>query len=316
VGFEAGWLAIRAPFDEAALDRQAVAIVKDWSTTAPAGRPLRLVDLGSGTGAALHRAQRWLAGRPLEAFAVDTDAALLAAGSATWQAASGIQPRSLGANDSAATTPSPYELHLAATALRITPLQVDLLAPLAPLGGPADGSLDLVLGHALADLLPIDRLAARAAALVRPGGLVHLALTYDGETRFWPVDDPALELRVLTAYHRQMDRPRQTLPCYGGSTAGRRLAPALRNAGPELLRAGPSCWEVQPDGPTPGDRVALLGGLLDFMADSLCQQREPDPTELARWSADRRARLAHGELGVWVRHLDLLARRPLVEARS
>ena len=200
--------------------------------------------------------------------------------------------------------------------LRVTPLQVDLLAPLAPLGGPADGSVDLVLGHALADILPLDRLAARAAALVRPGGLVHFALTYDGETTFWPVDDPSLELRVLTAYHRAMDHHRQIIPGYGGSTAGRRLAPALHQAGLELLSAGPSYWDVQPDGPTPGDRAALLGGLLDFIVDGLRQHGEVDPIELTRWSTDRRARLACGELGLQVRHVDLLARRPLVEASS
>jgi hypothetical protein len=82
------------------------------------------------------------------------------------------------------------------------------------------------------------------------------------------------------------------------------------------LSAGPSCWEVQQDGPAPGDRAALLGYLLDFIVHSLRQQRELDPTELTRWSADRRARLTRGELGVRVRHVDLLARRPLVGASS
>ena len=43
----------------------------------------------------------------------------------------------------------------------------DLLEPLKPHGGPRDGSVDLVVGHAVADLVPLDRLAAHAAALGR-----------------------------------------------------------------------------------------------------------------------------------------------------
>jgi hypothetical protein len=74
----------------------------------------------------------------------------------------------------------------------VTPLVGDVLLPLDRLGGPADGIVDLVVSHAVADLLPLDRFAARVAALLRPGGLAHLALTYDGETEFLPSDDPDL----------------------------------------------------------------------------------------------------------------------------
>jgi hypothetical protein len=65
--FEAGWLAAREPFDEAALDPGAIAAIRTWTEGFPSNRPIRVVDLGSGTGVALRRATTWLTGRPIVA---------------------------------------------------------------------------------------------------------------------------------------------------------------------------------------------------------------------------------------------------------
>src|SRR5204862_7207877 len=168
-----------------------------------------------------------------------------------------------------------------------------LLEPLEPLGGPPDGAVDLVVGHALADLLPLDRLAARVAALLRPGGLAHLALTYDGLTAFTPRDDVDLsggidpDAAVLAAFHAHMDRPRRAMPSYGGSTAGRRLAPALAEAGLEIVSDQPSVWVVRAaDGPS---SRRLLDRLLRFVTDAAFEVGGVPPGELAIWEQRRRA---------------------------
>ncbi len=280
MGFEPAWLAARRPYDEAALDRDAIAAIQAWGHTLPDGYQPVVVDLGSGTGAALARVRRWLAPRPLRAYAVDRDAALLA------------HQRGTGA----------------------VPLVADLLGPLDHLGGPADGAVDLVVGHALADLLPLDHLANRVAALVRSGGLIHLALVYDGLTAFMPTDDPdldvdtVLEAEVIGAFHRHMDRPAAQMPEYGGSTAGRRLGPALAAAGLEIVADAPSIWTVRADdGPA---AHAVLARLLHYVADAAREVRGVASADLDRWEVSRRAALARRTLAAQVAHRDLLARRP------
>jgi SAM-dependent methyltransferase len=278
-GFEADWLAARAPYDEAALDRSAVDAISAWGAQLPADDGPVVVDLGSGTGVAIERARRWLAPRRIVAYAVDQDADLLAQ----------AQPADDGS--------------------RVVRVRGDLLAPLDAHGGPPDGTVDLVVGHALADLVPLDRLAARVAALLRPGGLAHLALAYDGLTAFEPAAEPDLDAAIVDAFHRHMDRPARTIADYGGSTAGRRLGAALTAAGLDVLVDGRSRWHVRAaDGPG-GRRV--LERLIRYVVEAAQEIGGLAPGDLARWQAERMTALAHGTLAVKVGHRDVLARRPL-----
>jgi SAM-dependent methyltransferase len=293
MGFDAAWLSARRPYDEAALDRDAVAAIQAWAAELPAGQALTVVDLGSGTGVAIERAATWLAPRIVQAYAVDDDPILLA------------QRRSSDSVQDRAPNRQPAA---------VTPLLGDVLAPLHPLGGPADGTADLVLGHALADLLPLDRLAARVAALLRPGGLAHLALTYDGLTAcastvgLYEID-PTLDERIISAFHRQMDRPREHLPSFGGSTAGRRLAPVLVAAGLEILVDAPSIWQVRAS-----DGVgshAVLSRLIQYVVETVSTDGMVLAPDLVAWAAGRRAALSAGTLEAQVGHRDVLARRPV-----
>jgi SAM-dependent methyltransferase len=284
VAFDADWLAARAPYDEAALDQPAIDAIRAWGARLPTGDAPVVVDLGSGTGVALDRARRWMAPRKIVAYAVDQDAGLLNRI---------IQP---------------------ADGSRITPVVGDVLSPLGANGGPTDGTVDLVVGHALADLLPLDRLAARVSALLRPGGLVHLALVYDGLTAFEPTDDPdldvdaGLEAEVIAAFHAHMDQPAREAPTYGGSTAGRRLGPALSDMGLEVLVDAPSVWKVcASDGA--GGR-AVLDRLIRYVAGSIRETGALPSADLGHWESRLRAALDTHTLTARVGHRDLLARKP------
>ena len=305
-GFAPEWLAARDRYDVAALDQETIALLLDWVADQPSNRPLRLVDLGCGTGNGLRRALCWLSGRPVQAYAVDSAPGLLAK-----LAAGGL-----------ASPHAPYLLPGAPLLGRgpeleggtigrgavATAVVTDVLGPLDATGGPPDGTVDLVISHAVADLLPLDRFAARVAALLRPGGRAHLALTYDGETTFAPTDDPALDRRVLDAYHRHMDLERRRDPAYGGSMAGRRLPAALLAAGLEVVRAAPSIWDVRAvDGPT---GRAVLDGLIGFVVSSLSGLGELPAEEIRRWERARRAALDAGDLRARVRHIDVLTASP------
>ena len=277
MGFEATWLADRGPYDEAALDRAAVSQIQAWAGQLPASHVPIVVDLGSGTGAALRRARCWLADRPVRAYAVDRDAALL------------TQAREFVASE------------------QVLPIVGDLLEPLCASGGPADGTVDLVLGHALADLVPLDRLADRAARLLRPGGLVHLALAYDGLTAFSPAIDAALDRATIAAFHRHMDGSAARQPTYGGSTAGRRVAPALVSAGLTVLVDAPSVWQVRADDGEGGRRV--LARLIRFVVEAAREVGSVSASDLDFWERERLDALAARTLAVTVGHRDVLAAR-------
>ena len=279
MGFEAEWLAARGPYDEAALDPIAVGLIRRWSSRLrPECAPV-VVDLGSGTGAALERIKRWLAPRDLVVYAVDRDPELL---------------RHASTSDRCA---------------RVVTVVGDLLEPLEGRGGPPDGTVDLVVGHALADLVPLKRLAARAMTLTRPGGLVHLALAYDGLTAFSPVLDPALEQTVLAAFHRHMDRPSTCTADYGGSRAGRRLAPTLSAAGLEILTDAPSTWRVCANDGETGRQV--LARLVQFVAEAVREIGGVSYADLVCWEVHCKNAIAAGKLAVRVEHRDVLARAPL-----
>lgn len=285
MGFDPGWLAARRRYDEAALYPPAVDSILTWGKALPPDYAPVVVDLGSGTGAALARARTWLAPRPHLAYAVDRDVDLLALAPAV----SPVGP----------PPTSPIAIH------------ADILAPLDQHGGPPDGAVDLIVGHALADLLALDRLAARVAALLRPGGLVHLALAYDGLTMFGPplpTELANLEACVLQQFHSHMDRPQRSCPAYGGSTTGRRLTSTLSAAGLEILATGPSTWRVSAaDGPD-GQRV--LSWLLRFAAEAAIELGQIAAVDLDRWLQARQSALAAGALNACVAHQDALARRP------
>ncbi len=302
--FEAAWLASRQPFDERALDGRAIEIARRWAAQRPDGRPIRVADLGSGTGVALRRATQWLRGRPAMLFAIDADSGVLGAAPTAWNDHGwAVHPRP---GDGLAM----YAVDRGGQRATVVPIVGNVLEPLDGPGGPADRTVDLVLAHALADLVPLDRLAGRVAALLRPGGLAHLALTYDGETVFHPSDDAALDARVMAAYHQHMDLPRVNCSTYGGSTAGKRLARALEEAGLRLLRVAPSIWRVRAES---GDGVAardVMARMLRFVVESQADLGAIPAGELARWERSKRHLIESGLLSLRVRHVDVLATPP------
>jgi hypothetical protein len=58
-----------------------------------------------------------------------------------------------------------------------------------------DGPFDVILAHAFLDLVDLDRALPRLLAL-RPGGVFHFSLNFDGLT-FLPEIDPALDEAIV-----------------------------------------------------------------------------------------------------------------------
>lgn len=135
-GFSAEWLALRAPADDAARDRGLIERLKNWA----ADRPIKIADLGGGSGAA-HRALSPIL--PQATWRIlDDDPALLA-----------LIPHGAEA----------VETNLAAT--------LDDVFAAKP---------DLLTAFAFIDLVSEDWLAELADQIAGTGAAIYAPLTYDG----------------------------------------------------------------------------------------------------------------------------------------
>jgi SAM-dependent methyltransferase len=202
-GFTADWLGLREPADAAA--RAADLVVPFARNDA---RPLRIIDLGAGTGANL----RYLAprlGGAQEWLAVDRDPRLLAALAAPPGVA--VQTRVLDLARSLDTLPF--------------------------------GDCDLVTASALLDLVSapwLERLAVRCAAA---GADALFALTYDGRIEWTPAD--ADDDLVRSALNRHQTRDKGFGPALGPSAASEAVA-AFAARGYEI-RSCASDWALGPE---------------------------------------------------------------------
>ena len=166
-GFEADWLALRAPADTAARNPDLLDRLADWASAKP---DLSILDLGCGTGATLRAIsprlvcrQHWLL--------VDTDQDLLR------------------------RCPESHDT------VEVATLQLDLAADLDLL--PSE-SVDLVTCSALLDLVSQDWLERVASQFSKAA--LYLALTVDGRITFDPGLPEDEEVLDLVARHHRRDK--------------------------------------------------------------------------------------------------------------
>lgn len=253
---------------------------------ASAAGPLRVLELGAGVGTMVERLLALGLPRGSHYRMVDRQPALLA------RAAERLRQPAAAAG---------LELTLSAQPIE------EVLAD------PAAEPVDLLVAHALLDLVDLDRVIPLLAR--QPARLLWLTATFDGVTTWLPPIEAALDARIEQAYHLSMDRRHQGGVESGGAHSGRRLLAGLAAKG-LLLDAGSADWVVWPRGGAyPHDEGYFLDCLLHFVESSL---RDPagggcphDPglsdAEIAGWLAARRAQRAAATLVLCARHLDVLA---------
>ena len=158
---------------------------------------------------------------------------------------------------------------------------------------------NLLIAHALLDLLDLPQALPRLFHLLQPGGLFYFTLNFDSGTIFQPplVGDTAVE----TAYHQTMDsRP-------GGSQTGRQLFHQVQRAGGQVLAMGSSDWVVHPvAGTYPADEAFFLHFILDTMENALNDHPHLDSSLLPDWLTQRRAQVQAGQLVYIAHQIDLV----------
>lgn len=157
------------------------------------------------------------------------------------------------------------------------------------------GGYDLVVAHALLDVLRLDEAVSHLFSL---GDTFYFPVCFDGVTTFEPSYDGGFDRQVERAYHGTMDGEDRA----GGSRTGRRVFKAVRDAEGAVTAAGSSDWVIFPgeDGYTEDERV-VVRHVLETVRDAVSEEGSPDDGRLKEWFADREKRLEDGEL-VYIAH--------------
>ncbi len=168
---------------------------------------------------------------------------------------------------------------------------------------------DLLIAHALLDLLPLPESLPKLFSLIQPGGLAWLTANFDGLSAFEPVIDPALDAQIELLFHRTMDERITGGVRSGDSRTGRHLFAYLEGAGAEIISAGASDWVVYPlQGQYPADEAYFLQFILYFFESSLSGCPELDQAQFAGWLAARRLQAERCELVYIAHQMDFLVR--------
>ena len=154
-------------------------------------------------------------------------------------------------------------------------------------------SFDLIIAHAVLDLVDVPPVLPRLLATLTEGGTFWTTINFDGDTIFVPKDPR--DGPILDAYHQSMDDRD------GSSTAGRELFEHIRSAGGTVLRAGSSDWVVHPDASGyKGDEAYFVHHIVHTVEQELGEHPQLGP-DVHAWGAKRHAQVDANEL-VYIAH--------------
>ncbi len=283
--FARDWLRLREDADLAARD-PALARRFAAAVSRPASRPVRLIDLGAGTGANCRALLPRIAGDQ-EWFLVEHDADLIAAQAEAFTLWARRQGYPIRAGGGQIVIDGGASWHL-------TSLPLDLAADHAALEALA---IDGVAASALFDLVSaawIERLAAFLAARRAP---LLAALTVDGRRQWRPA--LAEDAIIATRFAQHQARDKGFGPALGG-TAPEALHHALIAHGFRVSDSA-SDWRLD------GRSAALLAALIAAEAEAATEAAPDHAAVIAAWQEKRRLQLADGKLELTIGHRDLLA---------
>ncbi|TVQ35292.1 MAG: glycosyltransferase [Spirochaetaceae bacterium] len=281
--FDAGWLALRESADHAARDAALCTYLARTlrRTITPPRRPLRVLDLASGTGSNL----RFLAPRlplPQRWILCDIDAGLLDRGAK--QCRDWIARRDLGG------------------LIEIAAQVVDLSAgiPFPPGAEPPD----LVTASALLDLVSrpwLKRLIEQLRS-IDPFPALLAATVYHGVCRFEPAD--AADDAIINAFEKDMRRDKGFGPALGGRAVDEACR-LLAGAG-FSVRSHDSTWHLCASLRRAAGE-SECGALLERQLAFFAAAAERQGVDASNWLERRHAQLRGGTLDARIGHSDILA---------
>jgi SAM-dependent methyltransferase len=297
------FLAAKKSVDDRALNRHVWQCLTQALPQA-ADEPVRVVEIGAGIGTMVERLVEWGLLRQATYTAIDADPETIAESRRrlpAWMAERGFDAR---------------EDALARQGFWRNGHQIVVETEAIDLQGfvghtQARRTWDLLIAHAVLDLLDIPTALPSLLALLRPGGLFYFTIVFDGDTILQPEIDPALDAQIEALYHQTMDQRRLAGQLAGESRTGRHLFSHLRAVGADILAAGSSDWIIfaGPHG-YPDDETYFLHFIIHTIGTALHGHPSLDPDRLAGWIAQRHAQIEQGTLVYIAHQLDFLGRAP------
>lgn len=282
------YLTAKRTVDDRALNRHVWQMLANaLHANAPADRPPRVLEVGAGVGTMLERCLEWGLFASADYTAVDSEESNIQ-----------VARQRLAHLTSAGETE--LRLHLQTANL------YDFAARREN-----RQRFDLVIAHALLDLLYLPAALPHLLQMCTPAGLFYFTINFDGATLFLPEVDPALDRRIEALYHRSMDRRITDGQPSGDSRTGRKLFHGLQAVGAEVMAAGSSDWVVHPvAGTYRHDEAYFLSCILRFVEMTLRDHPQLDAAEFDSWLTTRRQQIAGGELLYIAHQLDYCGRAP------
>jgi hypothetical protein len=296
------YLDAKISVEDRALHRGVIDALREALVARATPSPLRVLDVGGGTGTMVRRAIAWSLFNRAEYTLLDADGDRLKKGLDALKEGWEASPlRVEEGADGALILRDGNDLEVHVAARRAEVFEFLDVAPRE--------SFDLVIASSFLDLVDVPRFLPRLLGLLARGGVFWFPINFDGETIFepsHPLDGP-----LLAAYHRSMDERVWNGGPAGHSRTGRKLFHAIPTAGGKLHVAGSSDWVVHARGGSyPGDEAYFVHCILATIEEALSVRGDVSLADLTAWLETRREQLREGVL-VYVAHqLDFVGSVP------
>lgn len=295
-GFDHRYLAAKKSIDDRALNRFVWETLRLALPETTRAAPVRILEIGAGIGTMLARIVDWgLLTGPATYAATDCEAGHLRLARdylSQWATERG-HALSWSGDQRGVLRAAGIEISLVFEAISAEELARRTATK---------GVFDLLIAHAVLDLIDLPVVLPGLLAQLTDKGLAYLTCNFDGDTCFLPEHPGRAEQEILRRYHASMEAR-----LAGASHTGRRLLSLLQGPGLELLAAGSSDWVIHPrNAGYTADEAFFLHALIAMMERELA--KADPPAGLAAWARTRSRQVEAGAVSLLVRNLDLLAR--------
>jgi hypothetical protein len=293
--FSAEYLAAKKVVDDRALNKRVWRTLVQELPHCPGASPLKILEIGAGIGTMFERVVDWglLKGKVIYA-ATDSDPRQTAAARAYLTSWAEKKKYSFDWN---ADQQALLRTSETTVELNVRQAEIEELAA----GAEPPHTWDLIIAHAVLDLIDFTTLLPQLLTLLKDRGLFYTTCNFDGETSFEP--PVAGDEEIINHYHESMEKR-----CFGASVTGRRVRDFLREQGLEVLVSGSSNWFIEPRKQSYSQKESCFLGVILAMVEKELATAPHQASKSADWIRQRRRQISAGTLSFAARHLDMLAR--------
>lgn len=291
------YLAIKQAIDDRSLNRSVWQALAASLKSQVGSHGFKILEIGAGTGSMIIRLLDAGLLDHCQYFAVELEPGFARVAEnelSVWAGAHGYRMEVIG--------PSSWTLGKDEKGIEIQWISADILELTS---GFASRYFDLLIGHAIVDLLPVPECMPGLLHLVKAGGGYYFSLNFAGVTSFSPSHPRDLE--ITEAYHRDMDTRFPGIK-WRASQTGQVLGNWLKEQGHLVLAEGDSSWQISSGSTPSAEDNRFIGNILDTMAKALAGLEG-----LEDWLNLRRQQADSGNLLFYAANRDYFGRTDLVD---